>query len=78
MTFPWHHRHSLTFVPTSTVFGCEETAVQKYTETNRLALHCGIKDAWGNGLTLALTRYLDLGSGVLILYFGGFFVFRVR
>jgi ABC-type multidrug transport system fused ATPase/permease subunit len=67
---------ALSHIRTVKAFGCEENVVQKYTETNRLALHCGIKDAWGNGFTSALTSYLDLGSGVLILYFGGLLVFR--
>ena len=33
-----------------------------------------MKDAWGNGFTTALTSYLDLGTGVLILYYGGLLV----
>lgn len=67
---------ALSHIRTVKAFGCEDTVVQKYTDTNKLALHCGIKDAWGNGFTSALTSYLDLGSGVLILYFGGLLVFR--
>jgi len=35
-----------------------------------------VKDAWGNGVTSALTGYLDLGAGVLILYFGGLLVYN--
>lgn len=49
--------------------------LKKYTEINQRALDCGVKDAWGNGLTSALTGYLDLGTGVLILYFGGRLVY---
>ncbi|KAL3913468.1 MAG: hypothetical protein SGILL_006479, partial [Bacillariaceae sp.] len=67
---------ALSHIRTVKAFGCEDNVVSKYTETNRMALHCGIKDAWGNGVTSALTSYLDLGSGVLILYFGGLLVFR--
>ncbi|KAL3916741.1 MAG: hypothetical protein SGILL_005040 [Bacillariaceae sp.] len=67
---------ALSHIRTVKAFGCEDTVVQKYTDTNQMALHCGIKDAWGNGVTSALTSYLDLGSGVLILYFGGLLVFR--
>jgi ATP-binding cassette subfamily B protein len=67
---------ALSHIRTVKAFGCEENVVQKYSETNKMALHCGIKDAWGSGLTSALTSYLDLGSGVLILYFGGLLVFR--
>jgi ABC-type bacteriocin/lantibiotic exporter with double-glycine peptidase domain len=57
-------------------FGCEDNVVQKYSEANKMALNCGVKDAWGNGATSALTSYLDLGSGILILYFGGLLVYR--
>ncbi|KAG7365875.1 efflux ABC transporter permease/ATP-binding protein [Nitzschia inconspicua] len=67
---------ALSHIRTVKAFGCEDNVVKKYSETNKLALHCGIKDAWGNGFTSALTSYLDLGSGVLILYFGGLLVFR--
>ena len=57
-------------------FGCENRVLEKYTATNKEALDRGVKDAWGNGITSALTGYLDLGAGVLILYFGGFLVFE--
>jgi len=62
-------------IRTVKAFGCEDSVLHKYTETNRQALYCGVKDAWGNGATSALTGYLDLGSGVLILYFGGLLVY---
>jgi ABC-type multidrug transport system fused ATPase/permease subunit len=67
---------ALGHIRTVKAFGCEDTVLGKYSDTNRMALYCGIKDAWGNGLTSALTGYLDLGSGVLILYFGGLLVYR--
>ena len=66
---------ALSHVRTVKAFGCEDKVLKKYSETNQHALHCGIKDAWGNGVTSALTGYLDLGSGVLILYFGGLLVY---
>ena len=62
-------------IRTVKAFGCEEHIMNKYTETNKQALDCGVKDAWGNGATSALTGYLDLGSGVLILWFGGMLVY---
>jgi ABC-type bacteriocin/lantibiotic exporter with double-glycine peptidase domain len=67
---------ALSQIRTVKAFGCEERVLEKYSETNRHALHCGIKDAWGNGITSALTGYLDLGSGVLILYYGGLLVYK--
>ncbi|CAB9498246.1 Lactococcin-G-processing and transport ATP-binding protein LagD [Seminavis robusta] len=67
---------ALSHVRTIKAFGCEHQVLQKYSDTNRQALNCGVKDAWGNAVTTALTGYLDLGSGVLILYFGGLLVYR--
>ena len=63
-------------IRTVKAFGCEETIEKHYYDTNKRALDCGIKDAWGNGFTMALTGYLDLGTGVLILFFGGHLIFR--
>ena len=65
---------ALSHVRTVKAFGCEDKVLDKYSEANQQALDCGIKDAWGNGITSALTGYLDLGAGVLILYFGGLLV----
>mmetsp|Transcript_25474 Transcript_25474/g.53045 ORF Transcript_25474/g.53045 Transcript_25474/m.53045 type:complete len:543 (-) Transcript_25474:286-1914(-) len=67
---------ALSHIRTVKAFGCEEVVLRQYSETNRMALDCGVKDAWGNGITMALTGYLDLGTGVLILYFGGLLVYR--
>eukprot|EP00980_Cylindrotheca_fusiformis_P015134 scaffold4180_cov99-Cylindrotheca_fusiformis.AAC.15 len=67
---------ALSHVRTVKAFGCEVNVLEKYSQTNEEALHCGVKDAWGNGITSALTGYLDLGSGVLILYFGGLLVYH--
>jgi ABC-type bacteriocin/lantibiotic exporter with double-glycine peptidase domain len=67
---------AISHVRTVKAFGCEKKVVNKYTEANKEALDRGVKDAWGNGLTSALTGYLDLGTGVLILYFGGLLVFE--
>jgi ABC-type multidrug transport system fused ATPase/permease subunit len=66
---------ALSHIRTIKAFGCEGTVIEKYTEANKQALDRGVKDAWGNGVTSALTGYLDLGTGVLILYFGGLLVF---
>eukprot|EP00533_Pseudo-nitzschia_delicatissima_P000391 CAMPEP_0116105526 /NCGR_PEP_ID=MMETSP0327-20121206/15082_1 /TAXON_ID=44447 /ORGANISM="Pseudo-nitzschia delicatissima, Strain B596" /LENGTH=1063 /DNA_ID=CAMNT_0003597943 /DNA_START=100 /DNA_END=3291 /DNA_ORIENTATION=+ len=67
---------ALSHIRTVKAFGCEEVVLKEYSETNQMALNCGIKDAWGNGLTSALTGYLDLGTGILILYFGGLLVYH--
>jgi ABC transporter transmembrane region len=67
---------ALSHVRTVKAFGCEAQVLQKFSDTNRLALNCGVKDAWGNAVTQALASYLDLLSGVLILYFGGQLVYR--
>lgn len=67
---------ALSHVRTVKAFGCEDKVLKNYSETNQQALYCGIKDAWGNGVTSALTGYLDLGAGVLILYFGGLLVYN--
>ena len=67
---------ALYHIRTVKAFGCESSVLTKYADTNQLALNCGIRDAWGNGITSALTGYLDLGTGVLILYFGGLLVYK--
>ena len=67
---------ALYHIRTVKAFGCESSVLTKYADTKQLALNCGIRDAWGNGITSALTGYLDLGTGVLILYFGGLLVYR--
>ncbi|KAL3936128.1 MAG: hypothetical protein SGBAC_008483 [Bacillariaceae sp.] len=67
---------ALIHVRTVKAFGCEHQVLDNYSHANKEALHCGIKDAWGNGLTSALTNYLDLGSGILILYYGGILVYN--
>jgi len=55
-------------------FSTERREIGLYAEASQQALDAGIKDAWGNGLMTALTGYLDLGTGVLILWYGGYLV----
>jgi ATP-binding cassette subfamily B protein len=62
---------ALSHIRTLKAFGTENSEINAYNDANRDALKAGVKDAWGNGLTTALTSYLDLGTGVLILYYGG-------
>jgi ATP-binding cassette subfamily B protein len=52
-------------------FASEPLEKKLYREANAEALRLGIKDSIGFGLTSALTGYLDLGAGVLILWYGG-------
>ena len=65
---------ALSHIRTVKAFGTEAMEIQTYSDANKEALQAGVKDAWGNGFTTALTSYLDLGTGVLILYFGGLLV----
>ena len=62
---------ALANVKTVKAFGNEKNEIKNYVSSNNEALRAGIKDAWGNGITQALTSYLDLGTAVLILWFGG-------
>jgi hypothetical protein len=62
---------ALSHIRTVKAFGTETSEIDAYNEANLEALKAGVKDAWGNGFTTALTSYLDLGTGVLILYYGG-------
>jgi len=57
-------------------FSTEPREIGNYSAAGEQALRAGIKDAWGNGLMTALTGYLDLGTGVLILWYGGYLVLQ--
>ena len=52
-------------------FGTEELEIHKYTDATTEALDKSILDAYANGGTYALTNYLDLGTTVLLLWYGG-------
>lgn len=58
-------------VRTVRAFGTEEKEMQKYNESMSQALKKGIKDAFASAGTYALTNYLDLGTSVLLLWYGG-------
>jgi len=62
---------ALGHVRTVKAFASEPLEKGLYNEASREALRLGIKDSLGFGLTSALTGYLDLGAGVLILWYGG-------
>ena len=67
---------ALHHIRTVKAFVTEDTETKKYDEACGEALRLGIRDALGFGLTSALTGYLDLGTGVLILWEGGRIVLR--
>ena len=45
--------------------------IDKYDETMTKALRKGVRDATVGALTTSFNNYLDLGAGVLILWYGG-------
>jgi ABC-type bacteriocin/lantibiotic exporter with double-glycine peptidase domain len=65
---------ALAHIRTVKAFASEPLEKGMYEETAKEALRLGIKDSLGFGLTSALTGYLDLGAGVLILWYGGILV----
>ena len=62
---------ALANIRTVRVLSTEDEECAKYEERTRRALDCGIRDACGGALALALTNYLSLFTSVLILGFGG-------
>ena len=67
---------ALHHIRTVKAFVTERTETGKYCDACGEALRLGVRDALGFGLTSALTGYLDLGTGVLILWEGGRIVLR--
>lgn len=58
-------------IRTVRAFSTELTEIARYVEATTQALRKGIRDAIVGGGTFALTNYLDLGTGVLVLWYGG-------
>lgn len=52
-------------------FSMEGAENKLYSDATKIALKQGIKDSYGYAVTSAVTNYLDLGAGVLILAVGG-------
>merc|ERR1719197_1478004 len=52
-------------------FSTERMEIGKYEVGVEEALKKGIRDAFGGAGAFALNNYLDLGAGVLILWYGG-------
>lgn len=45
--------------------------MNKYDTATKVALEKGIKDSFGSAGTTALSSYLDMAAGALILWYGG-------
>lgn len=65
---------ALGHVRTVKAFSQEAREIDDYVGSTRSALTQGIKDAWGYAFTSAVTNYLDLGAGMLILSVGGLLI----
>mmetsp|Transcript_8853 Transcript_8853/g.11535 ORF Transcript_8853/g.11535 Transcript_8853/m.11535 type:complete len:924 (-) Transcript_8853:1361-4132(-) len=65
---------ALSHIKTVKAFSSEDLEISLYNNANLQALKAGIKSAIGSGLTTTLAGYMDLGTGVLILWFGGLLV----
>ena len=65
---------ALAHIRTVKAFASEPLEKGMYDEAAKEALRLGVRDSLGFGLTSALTGYLDLGAGVLILWYGGILV----
>jgi ABC-type multidrug transport system fused ATPase/permease subunit len=58
-------------VKTVRAFGRELGEIFRFNESINMALSKGIKDAIAGAGTYAITNYIDLGAGILILSYGG-------
>eukprot|EP00667_Euglena_gracilis_P006497 EG_transcript_6552 len=62
---------AFTNIRTVRAFSTEPTETEKYRAAMAEALSKGIKDAVAAAGTYAFTNYVDLGAGVLVLWYGG-------
>jgi len=62
---------ALSNIRTVRSFSTEDYEIGRYEEWTMKALSKAVKDAIAGAFTTAVNRYLDLGAGVLILWFGG-------
>ena len=58
-------------VRTVRAFGRELGEIFRFNESIGMALSKGVKDAIAGAGTYAITNYIDLGAGILILAYGG-------
>ena len=62
---------AVTNVRTVRAVSSEAHEIGKYDDTMAKALRKGVRDATVGALTTSFNNYLDLGAGVLILWYGG-------
>jgi len=62
---------TLTNVRTVKAMSTEQLETDNFKQATLFALQEGIRDAWGSAGMSAINSYLDLGAGVLILWYGG-------
>ena len=65
-------------VRTVRAFGRELGEIFRFNESINMALSKGVKDAIAQAGTYAVTNYIDLGAGILILGYGGKYSKRRR
>jgi ABC-type multidrug transport system fused ATPase/permease subunit len=58
-------------IRTVRAFSTEPLEIDKYLKWTQEALKNGVQDAWGGAGMFAINNYLDLGAGILILWYGG-------
>lgn len=58
-------------IRTVRAFGTEQLEIKNYLRATTEAVSKGIQDGYVGAGTYALTSYLDLGTGVLLLWYGG-------
>ncbi|CAM9638358.1 unnamed protein product, partial [Hapterophycus canaliculatus] len=66
-----HATEALSNVRTVKAMSTEAEEMAKYDAATKVALEKGIKDSFGSAGTSAMSSYLDMGAGALILWYGG-------
>ncbi|CAB1110551.1 ABC [Ectocarpus sp. CCAP 1310/34] len=66
-----HATEALSNVRTVKAMSTELQEMAKYDTATQVALDKGVKDSFGSAGTNAMSSYLDLGAGALILWYGG-------
>ena len=62
---------TLSNIRTVKAMSTEQLETDNYRQATLFALREGVRDAWGSAGMSAINSYLDLGAGVLILWYGG-------
>ena len=62
---------AITNIRTVRAFGAEKHEADRYMEATGEAVSRSVKDSCASAGTYAMTNYLDLGTGVLLLWYGG-------